>query len=515
MAGVHNDGQVLDRVGRQRRTLLGAALLTGVTGLVGCGTGARNDAITPADGGGGTGLATSPPVPTPPVRTAPLGTPTPTDWKALAESLSGALLRPGDAGYPTAHQLFDPAWDSVLPAAVAECANPSDVATTLRFAERFKLPLTGKSGGHSYVGASTNHGGIVISVRPLTQISVDGATARVGAGAPLKQVYSALEAKDRVIPAGSCPTVGVAGLTLGGGLSVGNRAYGLTCDTVTRVEIVTADGKVRVADPSAESELYWACRGGGGGTLGVVTTFWFETVPSPLIGTFSVRWAWPHAAAVVRGWQRYVRSASDEVWPSLRLTANPDGTQSAGVFGVDVANDPASRLEALIRAVGVEPEQHSSTRNRRFGPDPDGPRTVFYAGTDVLGPPLTESAITALLGAMNSKAHDTRLAATAIFDPLGGAVSRHAVNATAFPWRKAFASIQWYAERGGATGLKAREWIAAGHKAVAGSAVGGYVNYLEASRPIGRLYFGPNLDQLRAVKAKYDPTNVFKPPYSL
>ncbi|MEQ7008661.1 FAD-binding protein [Actinopolymorpha sp. B17G11] len=523
MAGVQHDAQVLDShvhgaqlagtQGLRRRALVGAALLTGVTGLVGCGKAVEKNGITPVDGtGGGTATARPPKPPTPP---APLGTPTPADWKALAESLSGKLLRPGDAGYPVAHQLYDPAYDSVLPAAVAECSDPADVATTLKFAERFKLPLTGKSGGHSYVGASTNHGGIVISVRPIAGITFDGTTARVGAGTPLKQVYTDFEAKGRIIPAGSCPTVGVAGLTLGGGLSLGNRAYGMTCDTVTQVQVVTADGKVRIANATSEPELYWACRGGGGGTLGVVTEFWFKTVASPLIGTFSVQWNWPDAAAVVQGWQRYLRTAPDEVWPSLRLTANPSGSQTASVFGVDVANDPGQALDRLISAVGRKPHTHSSTPDRRFGPDPDGPRTVFYAGTDILGTPLTDSGISAVLAAMNTRAHDTRLAATAIFDPLGGAVSRLAVDATAFPWRRSFASIQWYSERGGATGQQAREWIAAGHKAVAGSAVGGYVNYLEASRPSGKLYFGPNLDRLRAAKAKYDPTDVFKLPYAL
>ncbi|MEQ7122945.1 FAD-binding protein [Actinopolymorpha sp. B11F2] len=523
MAGVQHDAQVLDShvhgarlagtQGLRRRVLLGAALLTGATGLVGCGKGAGKNGITPVDGtGGGTATARPPKPPTPPT---PLSTPTPADWKALAESLSGKLLRPGDVGYPVAHQLYDPAYDSVLPAAVAECSDPADVATTLKFAERFKLPLTGKSGGHSYVGASTNHGGIVISVRPLAGVTVDGSTARIGSGTPLKQVYEDLEAKGRIIPAGSCPSVGVAGLTLGGGLGVLNRAHGLACDVVTQVQVVTADGKVRLANASAEPELFWACRGGGGGTLGVVTAFWFKTVPSPLVGTFSVRWAWSDAAAVVRGWQRYLGSAPDSVWPSLRLTASPGGSQAASVFGLDSANDPGPQLDRLISAVGVQPDQHSFTRNRRVGPDPDGPRTVFYAGTDILGTPLTDSGTSSLLAVMNSRAHGTGLAATAIFDPLGGAISRLAVDATAFPWRKAFTSIQWYAEQGRATGQVAREWIAAGHQAVAGSAVGGYVNYLEASRPSGKLYFGPNLDRLRAAKAKYDPTDVFKLPYSL
>ncbi|HZC26970.1 MAG TPA: FAD-dependent oxidoreductase, partial [Actinopolymorphaceae bacterium] len=257
----------------ERRTLLGAALLTGVAGLTGCADRPpdlpRRD-LVPADGGGGVNpTPTITPNPTP----TPTGTPTPADWKALAESLSGKLLRPGDAGYPVAHQLFDPMYDSVMPTAVVECANTADVVKSLEFRARFGLAVVGKSGGHSYVGASTTQGGMVISVRPISGISVSGDTARVGAGAPLSDVYSRLAAKGRVIPAGSCPSVGVAGLALGGGLGLANRIYGLTCDVITQVEVVTPDGVVRTASPGKEPKLFFACQGGGGGTLGVVTAF--------------------------------------------------------------------------------------------------------------------------------------------------------------------------------------------------------------------------------------------------
>jgi FAD/FMN-containing dehydrogenase len=498
--------------GIQRRALLSTAALAAVGGVVGCGSGARVRDLAPADGGSGTGSPTAIPSQPSPIPTTPSSTPTPADWKALAESLSGKLLRPGDAGYPAAHQLFDPAWDSVLPAAVTECATPADVATTLKFAERFKLPLTSKSGGHSYVGASTNHGGIVISVSPMKSVTFDGTTAQIGAGTPLAQVYSALEARNRIIPAGSCPSVGVAGLTLGGGLGLANRVFGLTCDTVTQVQVVTADGKVHTANGSTEPNLYWACRGGGGGTLGVVTAFWFRTQASPLIGTFSVQWRWANAAAAFRGWQRYIEAASDEVWASLRLTSDANGTLSASVYGVDVSNDPSAALDRLISAVGEDPEHQSATRNRRFSPDPSGPRTVFYAGTDILGGALPASGINAVLAAMDGAAR-AGVGATAIFDPLGGEVTRPAVNATAFPWRRAFASIQWYSQSGNAKG--ARAWIESGHRAVAASAVGGYVNYLEANRTNGAFYFGPNLAKLASIKKTYDPTNVFKLPYTL
>ena len=198
----------------------------------------------------------------------------------------------------------------------------------------------------------------------------------------------------------------------------------------------------------------------------------------------------------------------------MLLVATSAGNQSVSVFGVDVANDPAPQLAKVVAAVGVEPVTQSFTKNAHLGPSGDDQRTVFYAGTDVLGQPVAESGIPGIIAAMN-KAAASKLAATAIWDSLGGAISRYSVGATAFPWRKSFSSIQWYSERGHATPRAARDWIAAGHKAVANWAVGGYVNYLEPTRTNGSLYFGPNTQHLKNVKLQYDPKDVFKLPYTL
>lgn len=481
-----------------RRALLGAAALAGAGGLVGCGS---RGGLWPGDGG------TSAPW--------PLSTPTPADWKALAESIAGTVLRPGDAGYDVAHQLYDPAFDGNEPAAVVECKRPADVAVVLEFAQRFHLPVVSRSGGHSYVGASTNQGGIVIDVRPMdTIVWTASDVAMVGAGANLNAVYTTLAERNRIIPAGSCPSVGIAGLSLGGGFGLGNRAFGLTCDFVEQVQIVTADGKVRIANETENPDLFWACRGGGGGTFGVVTAFWFRTVASPFIGTFRAAWDWPHAASVIEGWQRFLRNSSDAIWTDLFLEADPNGDQSAHVFGLDITNDPEPALTRLLNTVGVDPVSQSIAKDERIGPSGSDARTVFYAGSDVLGEPIPSSGLDGVLAAMN-KAAASKLAATALFDSLGGAVSKVDIDATAFPWRKAFVSIQWYAETGRATPRAARDWIAAGHRAVDSWAVGAYVNYLEAIRTNGRIYFGSNLDRLREVKAEYDPDNVFVPPYTL
>src|SRR5207248_4668815 len=135
--------------------------------------------------------------------------PTHADWSALARSLQGTLIRPNSPRYPAAHQLFNPRFDSVLPAAIAYCVSPADVQTCLAFVQRFGLPFTPRSGGHSYAGYSTTTG-LVVDITSMNAVKVNAGTGivTIGAGARLIDVYAALAQQGLALPAGSCPTVG-------------------------------------------------------------------------------------------------------------------------------------------------------------------------------------------------------------------------------------------------------------------------------------------------------------------
>ncbi|WP_157537300.1 FAD-binding oxidoreductase [Kitasatospora azatica] len=160
--------------------------------------------------------------------------PEPPDWSALKARLAGRLLLPQDQGYGTARLGYNELNDGQLPAAVARCTSASDVQACLDAARGHGVPIAARSGGHSYLGYSVPNGGLVMDLRPMARVQVlpDG-TARVGAGARLIEVYAALAQAGRLLPAGSCPTVGVGGLTLGGGIGVLTRKYGLTCDRLS------------------------------------------------------------------------------------------------------------------------------------------------------------------------------------------------------------------------------------------------------------------------------------------
>src|SRR6201996_8253858 len=246
--------------------------------------------------------------------------PTTADWTALAKDLAGPLVRPGDSSYATDKLLFDPRFDGQHPAGIAYVKNAHDVSTCLAFVRTFCVPFAARSGGHSYAGWSGSSG-LIIHVSDLKTVAVSGTTPTVGAGTRLIHFYGR-----RAAPGGSCPTVGIAGVTLGGGNGVMSRAYGLTCDNLESVQIVTANGAVltATADPRHYSDLFWACQGGGG-NFGVVTSFTFRTVPAPQPVLFSLSWPWAQAARVVAGWQSWAPHAPDPMWSNLHLAAAPGG----------------------------------------------------------------------------------------------------------------------------------------------------------------------------------------------
>ena len=200
--------------------------------------------------------------------------------RALAHQLQGDVVGRGQAGYAAARRLYSTRFDGVRPLAVAYCENATDVAKAIHWSRKNGIRIAARSGGHSYAGYSTGQG-LVIDVSRIDGVAVNaGRTqATVGAGARLIDVYDRLWAKQRTIPAGSCPSVGIAGLALGGGIGFCSRAFGTTSDNILGLRVVDAGGRVLDCDASHHADLYWASRGGGGGNFGVATSFRFKLHP--------------------------------------------------------------------------------------------------------------------------------------------------------------------------------------------------------------------------------------------
>jgi FAD/FMN-containing dehydrogenase len=449
--------------------------------------------------------------------------PTQADWNALQRDIDGKVVQRGDNGYPKAHQLFDPRFDDLHPLAVVECTSAADVATAVQFATKQKLKCRPKAGGHSYVGASSLKGGMVIDVSRIAQTSYDASSkiATIGAGKQLYDAHKALSNHGRTIPTGTCPTVAAAGLTLGGGLGIASRQFGLTCDQLAGVTIVTADGKKKTASPSQHADLFWACQGGGGGNFGIVTSMRFHTQQTYRMGFFVLYFPWGQAAKVVRGWSKRIHNMPRQAWANLHLDAG-GGSASIHIVGTCHAGDEESEAAAMQRAIGV-PTTSESTFQKTYmqgieylGGGTTSSRQTFAAGSDVIKQMSPDLAQTVVKLVKHRANHGK--SASAIFDPLTGKVGDVNPKATAFPWRNHTCDIQWYLglPNGASNSAvqSAYNWIGTAHKKVRPYSSGGYVNYLEPGRGVGS-YYGPNFQRLKQIKSQVDPHGFFHSPYTI
>jgi FAD/FMN-containing dehydrogenase len=242
------------------------------------------------------------------------------DRGPLGRAIAGEVAVPGSPAFDRLPRPFNARYHDPLPRAVVLCAAPADVVETLAFLAAHGLEPAIRSGGHCLAGHSST-GGVVVDVSAMRAVSIDGALATVGAGARLGAVYDTLAADGRTIPGGSCPPVGIAGLTLGGGLGILGRSYGVTSDRLVAAEVVLADGRVVVCDEDRDSDLFWALRGAGAGNFGVVTSLVFRTVPAPDVTNVHLSWPFSDVAAVIGGWQAWAPFGPDEVAASLKVTA--------------------------------------------------------------------------------------------------------------------------------------------------------------------------------------------------
>ncbi|MEU3642221.1 FAD-binding oxidoreductase [Lentzea sp. NPDC034063] len=453
--------------------------------------------------GAGAALAacTSPtsPLPPPSSSSVPSGPP---DWTALREKLSGRLVLAGDDGF--AYQGFNPVWDGQKPAAVAKVSSAADVQACVE-AARGRVALAARSGGHSYAGYSSPSGGLQVDVRGLAGIEVlPGDQVRVGSGAALGDVAKTLAASGRCLPTGTCPSVGVAGLTLGGGIGVLSRKYGLTCDHLVSAQVVTADGRLLTASAQQEPDLFWALRGGGGGNFGIVTEFVFATVPAPEVTVFSL--SYPTGAADALGaWQTWIADAPNELWSNVVVRGGAQPSCKIGGCFIGSVGELAALVNQLPAPASrfIQPQTYAEATQYFAG----GPiaRESAVASSRVVREPISDpaKAVTLLAG----QSDETYL----IFDGLRGAVADVAPDATAFPHRTALANVQIYLKTPPEGADEARTRLAKIRDGL-GALVGdtGYVNYIDPQMPQwAQAYYGGNLARLQNVAAKYDPDHVF------
>lgn len=514
----------LRRTGTAAAALGSAAVLGPLA--AGCGT----------DTGSSAGISTTT-RPTLPTTTTGGGPP---DWSALAGSLAGSLVLPTSPAYGVDKQLYNERFDSIDPAAIAYCQSPSDVQRCVDFARRYGVPLAARSGGHSYGGYSSCPGLVADVTRMATvTVATGGTTATVGAGALLIDVYSTLGQAGVLLPGGSCPTVGIAGLALGGGIGVFGRNFGLTCDNLASVDLVTADGQLHTCSPDQHEDLYWASRGGGGGNFGVATSFTFRVHPIPPIALFTLEWPWAAAADVLGAWQQWIPTTPEALWSNCQLLSSGATGFELRVTGVycGQASTLSSIVQPLQSAIGTAPSYHyvgaqsyltamlleagceGSTVAQCHLPsqNPAGTltRTAFDAKSAYITAAIPSAGAAAIVQAVESLNQQVpQVGGGFAFDSYGGVINQVPADATAFVHRDALAGIQysvtWPTGSPSSVTDASTSWLTAAQADLAPYAHGAYQNYIDPTlSDWQQAYYGSNLPRLVQVKQAADPDDFF------
>ncbi|MFI0717123.1 FAD-binding oxidoreductase [Streptomyces inhibens] len=531
----------------KRRTLLqagGGLAATSVAWATGCDT--KTAGAGTASSGSAAGAATGADAARTNAASAPAGAirahATQSSWAALGKSLDGQLIRASDAAYATARRLYNTRYDTLKPSAIAYVKHPSDIAECLAFARRYDAPVAIRSGGHSYAGWSSGNGKLIIDVSALAKVGApSGGITRIGAGAKLIDVYQGLGAHGVTIPGGSCPTVGISGLTLGGGHGVVSRAYGLTCDSLVGATLVTADGKTVDCDKNQHADLFWALRGAGNGNFGVVTELRFRTHPAPRAVMAYMTWPWAKAAKVVASWQKWGPVQADEIWSACHLDARPGGTPAVSVAAfslggyrelqnaVDKLADqpggpgpattvrltPIGYLDAMETYAGCSSKSTAQCHMPGSLPGHTGAgqlgRETYAARSHFFDRSLSATGIRTLMDQIESggrKGVNGNVALTA----LGGAINRVGRTDTAFVHRGSRFLAQYLTSwpSNGSPGTRTA-WLNSFHDAMRRHSSGAaYQNYTDPGLTDWKsAYYGAAAGRLATVKRTYDPQRLF------
>jgi hypothetical protein len=296
------------------------------------------------------------------------------------------------------------------PALRAVCRTEHAVAVMVSWVRENQLSFAVRCGGHSYEGFSQS-ADVVIDLRGLAAINVDthANLVTVGSGASLYHIYQAVAAKGLALQAGSCPTVGVSGHILGGGHGLLARSHGLTCDSMQQVTVVDAKSRVLTANETSEPDLYWACRGGGGGSFGIATEFRLRVFPLKSALVFGVSWKLSQALAakLFAAWQAWAPNAPSNITPIMKVGSAGGGAITMRCIGQSVGSEselwaelkPLLTLSSPSSALSVQSLSFLDAVKHFAGPL-DYEQVYMKAKSDYVLTPLNSDAIGVMMQAL-------------------------------------------------------------------------------------------------------------------
>ena len=442
-------------------------------------------------------------------------------------AIRGDLVKPGDPGYAD-----KPIYNAMVqrrPAFIVRCTGTADVADAVKFARRHGLLVAVRGGGHSVAGHSSCDGGMVIDLTRMRGVDVDphARTARAQGGALWGDLDRETQAFGLIVPGGVVSETGVAGLTLGGGEGWVRRKYGLTIDSLLSARVVCADGSVRTASPTSDSDLFWALRGGGG-NFGIVTAFEFRAHPhGPIVAFAGVFYPVADAAKILPRWRDYCVGAPDEVtsvavaitMPAAPTLPPPIHNQACLIIGgvyVGAAEDGMKVMQPL-RELGTpladisQPMPFSMVQTAFDPLFPMGKLQSYWKAQNLAD--LPDKATEVIAARANQRPSPLTLVVTF---QMGGAINRVGATDTAYAERSAawMSSIDGNWENPTDTAANIA-WVRESFRQIAPYSTGTtYTNFTgQADETAGALTttaYGANMNRLRRIKAQYDPDNFFR-----
>jgi len=424
----------------------------------------------------------------------------------------GSVVTPADAGYDSARHIWNERFDC-RPRAIVYPRDTAGVVAALSYARDNTIPFRIRSGGHNVEGFCVVDDGIVIDLSRLTSIVVseDRTRAVVSPGVLLGDVYAHLGAAGVTIPAGVCPDIRIGGHVLGGGVGMLVRSRGMLVDSLVGLTMVDARGEVLEVDDTTHPELMWACRGGGGGNFGIVTSYTFETRPIADVTLVSIKWGWEGGIDVLDAWQHWILDADPRVNSRFSLfSSTADSVMMTALF-----EGPLDEWEAAVRPlIEMCPPVEYFARTVPFLDSVGAFSARVPSIRAKFVPALAQGPLDPLALKVLEKWHrDAPAGVKTGFYGLGGAVlGTAAAERSAFAHRDALFCVEylghWENPAGDAEHLG---WLAGIRGEMHGFMTGGaYVN--SPDRDLGdwlHAYYGDNLPRLMGVKRAYDPRAVF------
>ena len=439
------------------------------------------------------------------------------DEKAIADlsaRFSGVLLRPGEFGYDDARKIHNGMIDR-RPALIARCLGSADVADAVNFARAHGIELAVRGGGHNVAGRAVCDGGLMLDLSLMKGIHVDPVrrTARAQGGVTWREFNRETQLHGLATTGGVISTTGIAGLTLGGGLGWLMAKYGLATDNLLSAEVITASGEVVRTSADENANLFWALRGGGG-NFGVVSWFEYRLHAVGQVTSGLVAYPFERARDVLRFFREITSALPDELTIFGGLLHAPDGTRLAVIMVCHCG--PVGDAEVAVQSI------------KRFGTpvmDTIG-ATTYEAANTMLDAGFPRGALnywkSSLIAELSDQAIETLISRFAacpspmsalVLEHIHGAATRVGINETAFPHRRGGYQLlvvsQWLEPADNARNIA---WARESYDAMQPYFTRGrYVNYLgeDEGEDAVEAAYGPNIQRLRTLKAKYDPMNLF------